>query len=142
VVSRISQTQSWAIPAVRKRTDPHCGPPIWCLLLAKQQAGLLVRAFEYLQLSPGVKWVSGEGGRGRNCKHLGLAETDSGKGGKTGGVCGAPWSGKTSHLRWMPTCADFGPGKPARPTRRALSRTLTLGWAHSNGLSAPCDVPA
>lgn len=31
VVSRISQMQAWAIPAVRKSTDPHCGPLICCL---------------------------------------------------------------------------------------------------------------
>lgn len=31
LVSRISQMQAWAIPAVRESTDPHCGPLICCL---------------------------------------------------------------------------------------------------------------
>lgn len=79
MVSRISQMQAWAIPAVRKNTDPHCGPLICCLATRAADVRASLRAVWerrvvlHDQLPPGALGVKekGGGGRGvgRNCKH-------------------------------------------------------------------------
>lgn len=97
--SRISQMQAWAIPAVRKSTDPHYGPLV-CWL--GNQGSMCGRVCEFARgwllwwEEVQVFGVRQEGG-GRGAElHVGLAETDSGKCGRLGMFVGPRGVGK----RW------------------------------------------
>lgn len=66
VVSRISQMQAWAIPAVRKSTDPHGGPLICCLATRATCVGEVEFARGWLQdssVGDAGSWCEAEGGR-------------------------------------------------------------------------------